>query len=395
MAVTRSGIPFLALLIWSGPVSGSRLPVRSYTTADGLARDFVTCAVQDRQGFLWFCTAEGLSRFDGYQFTTYGVKQGLPSNIIFDFLSTRGGDYWVAAQGGLCRFDPRGADSLFRCFPTSGTNAVPDPAVLYEDRNGTVWCGADNNGGLYRFVPQSGGFERVDSGMPDASVTALRMDHRGSLWIGSPSGLYRMDPGGFTRVPDSRRLPNTFIMAVIETRDGSLWLGTRDGLAQMRPDGKLDIYSTAQGLPGHRVEDLLEDSDGTLWVSTNNGLARKTSVGQGKTFESYALEQGLSAKSVGPLMEDRDGNLWIGTYGSGVMKVARTGFTSFTEADGVGNSFEQHSFEDSRRWVKARAKVRLDRAGTPILIRVGSSPRTDLSRDQSFTATGASIAPFS
>ena len=59
----------LALLLGVSLLQAKRLPIRTFTTADGLARDHVLCIVQDSHGFLWFCTAEGLSRFDGYQFT--------------------------------------------------------------------------------------------------------------------------------------------------------------------------------------------------------------------------------------------------------------------------------------------------------------------------------------
>ena len=60
----------------------TQLPVRIYTTADGLARDAVSCIVPDSRGFLWFCMAEGLSRFDGYGFVNYGSAQGLPHRTV-------------------------------------------------------------------------------------------------------------------------------------------------------------------------------------------------------------------------------------------------------------------------------------------------------------------------
>ena len=64
--------------------------------------------VKDSRGFLWFCTAEGLSRFDGYAFANFGTDQGLPHAHVNDLLETRGGDYWVATNAGLVRFDPKG-----------------------------------------------------------------------------------------------------------------------------------------------------------------------------------------------------------------------------------------------------------------------------------------------
>src|ERR1041384_6022284 len=85
-----------------------KLPIKSYTTADGLAHNNVSRIVRDSRGFLWFCTFEGLSRFDGYGFTSYGVAHGLPSQVVNDLLETREGQYWVATDAGLCHFNPRG-----------------------------------------------------------------------------------------------------------------------------------------------------------------------------------------------------------------------------------------------------------------------------------------------
>src|SRR3954464_5202810 len=80
-----------------------RLPVKVYTAADGLAHNSVHRIVSDKSGLLWFCTAEGLSRFDGYGFRNFGTADGLPEAHVYDILETRSGDYWVATAGGLCR----------------------------------------------------------------------------------------------------------------------------------------------------------------------------------------------------------------------------------------------------------------------------------------------------
>src|SRR6266581_5177733 len=76
-------------------VRAERLPIKTYTTADGLARDQASRIVRDSRGLLWFCTVEGLSRFDGYRFTSYGREDGLPHADISDILEDRQGGYWV------------------------------------------------------------------------------------------------------------------------------------------------------------------------------------------------------------------------------------------------------------------------------------------------------------
>jgi ligand-binding sensor domain-containing protein len=78
-----------------------RPPLKAYTTADGLAHDSVNRTVRDSRGFLWFCTAEGLSRFDGYRFKSYTQDQGLPHRNVNDLLETRAGVYLVATSAGV------------------------------------------------------------------------------------------------------------------------------------------------------------------------------------------------------------------------------------------------------------------------------------------------------
>src|SRR6267143_3877940 len=85
-----------------------RLPLKPYTTADGLPHNVINKIVRDSRGFLWFCTDDGLSRFDGYEFLNFGIEQGLPHPVVNDLLETREGEYWVATNGGLCKFSPNG-----------------------------------------------------------------------------------------------------------------------------------------------------------------------------------------------------------------------------------------------------------------------------------------------
>jgi ligand-binding sensor domain-containing protein len=326
----------------------TRLPIRTYTTADGLARDHILCIAQDSHGFLWFCTAEGLSRFDGYRFANYTTAQGLPNNEIEDFLETRAGVYWVATRGGLCRYEPAGTGaSRFHCYAVTGAGGIPAPLVLYEDRAGAVWAGGA--GGVFRLDAKDTLFHQVE--MPrgsDATVTAILMDGHGVLWIGLSRGLYRRDPDGSARTyTRADGLPADYIMALMEDHAGRVWVGTRGGLARVDTAGEVTgaggglggwrVYGTKDGLPGPRVESLLETSDGTVWVGTSLGVAEYTPGARdgGREFRSYTLAQGLSARSVGALAEDRDGNLWIGTFGSGAMKVAHSAFVTYAEADGL------------------------------------------------------------
>src|ERR1700704_343202 len=102
------GLLLAAVFVSARLARPEQLPLKLYTTADGLARDGINRIVRDSQGFLWFATHEGLSRFDGYQFTSYTADQGLPQGSINDVLETRTGDFWIATSDGVTRLNPRG-----------------------------------------------------------------------------------------------------------------------------------------------------------------------------------------------------------------------------------------------------------------------------------------------
>src|SRR5882672_10597966 len=150
------------------PICGraERLPLKAYTVAEGLPNNVINRIVRDSRGFLWFCTSEGLSRFDGYTFTNYGTDQGLPHTGVNDILETRAGDYWVATNGGLVRFDPKGA----LASRIAGANKAPSGAPPMF----TV------------VLPE-------DSDRHARSITSLLEAHDNTLWCGTLKGLYRLD----------------------------------------------------------------------------------------------------------------------------------------------------------------------------------------------------------
>ena len=116
------------------------LPIRSYSTADGLAADRIDKIVADSRGFIWFCTPEGLSRFDGYRFKNFGVAEGLPNRSVNTLLETRSGEYLVGTDGGLCRFRPGGDGKLTTYLP-GNTRYENSVNAVIEDSAGRIWCG--------------------------------------------------------------------------------------------------------------------------------------------------------------------------------------------------------------------------------------------------------------
>ena len=379
--LTALGLYLLASVL----VHAERLPIKTYTTADGLAQNSVNRIVRDSRGFVWFCTDEGLSRFDGYSFTNYTTAQGLSHSVIKDVLETRTGIYWVGTGLGVCRFNPNGiqpselhrpssgaetdnqrtADNaqrtdnplfvLYRPNDHSSTGAVN---VLLEDRTGAVWGGTGR--GLYRLeqTNEEWTLRFVDIGLPreienDLRVRALVEDRQGALWIGAGSGLYRRWPDGRTeRYTIQHGLPGNEVRALLMDDIGQLWVGTREGLAQVALEPGthqprvVRVYNAKNGLSNPNTRCVFQSSTGQMWVGVSTALVEfdPRVSRDGSPFRHYVSELGVSKLFVQTLAEDLDGNLWIGTD-NGALKLARNGFTTYTEADGLGESRVSSIFE--------------------------------------------------
>src|SRR5438445_13419163 len=117
----------IGAILLCAALRGERLPIQTLTTAQGLASNTIKEIVRDSRGFLWFCTGQGLSRFDGYQFANFGQAQGLPGRVAWDLVETRSGDYWVATSGGLARLSSANGRRFEVVYP--GADA-PSRSVL-------------------------------------------------------------------------------------------------------------------------------------------------------------------------------------------------------------------------------------------------------------------------
>jgi ligand-binding sensor domain-containing protein/signal transduction histidine kinase len=376
VAMARKLIPRLILLSvtlfgFFPDLRAERLPIKTYTTADGLPRDHINRIVQDSRGFLWFCTSEGLSRFDGYKFANYGTEQGLPGREVNDFLETRSGVYWVATNKGLARFNPdpgaaanttgrREPAQRFVVYRLGEEPNAQNISVIYEDHAGTIWCGT--YAGLFRLYQANGAwvFSFVDVMQP-ASLENEKMprsiteDRRHSLWIGAESGLYRLNPDSTVeRFTAAEGLPERGNgRAVLEDRQGRMWVGTASGLLELVADPIPHrsvverVYTDKDGLSDNNVNSLFQSSDGNLWVGTGMGLSQLLPAGKtgGPRFQRYTSANGLGDAAPTTIAEDDHRNLWIGT-GYGAMRLAANGFKSYYQNDGLGGIEIASIFDD-------------------------------------------------
>ncbi|QOY90719.1 sensor histidine kinase [Paludibaculum fermentans] len=358
-----SRLPVLLLVAFTVG-QAEKLPLKIYTAADGLAHNSINRIVRDSRGYLWFCTSEGLSRFDGYEFHSYGRRDGLPHRLVNDLLETKDGELWIATAGGLCHYLPKGREhQRFRVCRPGNDDRAAQINTLKEGPNGQIWCGTD--AGLFvlerdphRAEPH---WRSVDLGMPaggwgDQVISSLLLDRAGSLWIGAGSGLYRLQPDGvLDRFAEENGLPQTSVTALFQDQDRRIWVGTYGGLSRLasHPGAGAKVveatYGRRDGLSSDSVEVIYQLADGTMCVGTRMGLSimRTGGAKNQPIFARYSAAEGLPASGVETLVEDTAGNLWIGTDGSGAAKLTWKAFLSFTASDGLRGTSVDAILEDS------------------------------------------------
>ena len=321
---------------------------------DGLSQNDARVILQDRLGFIWIGTQDGLNRYDGYEFKVYiydpDESTGLSDDYITALYEDRVGTLWVGTKnGGLNRFDrTTGQFTQYRYDPDDPNSLSHDNVqAVYEDQSGTLWLGT-RGGGLNRFDRDTGQFISYQHDPQDPNslshndVSAIAEDHSGFLWIATEGGglnrfdprLSQTNPGYFTHYQHD---PNNFnslsadiVWSIYLDQMGILWFGTElGGLNRFDPNaaggGAFTHYQYDPLDPrsiGHKdVNEIVEDASGNLWVGTRGGGLNKFDR-ETQTFTTYQHNandpSSLSHDTISSLYFDRAGTLWVGTVGQGI-----------------------------------------------------------------------------
>ena len=351
----RSGRAVVATLIALGalhslPAHGAPGPVAEKTryneafqrfgVSDGLANNLVFGVAQDKYGFLWATTRNGISKFDGSDFTVYRPVPPGAKRQVAQFYQTiyqsRDGSLWFCSWGnGLLRLDIATEQFTFFVHDDSKPDSIAGNNVwfAFEDRGGMMWV--SSAGGLSRLDPKTGKATvyRHDPKQPDSlanpSPTQVVQDKDGMLWVGTyGGGLDRLDPatGKFSHYRHDERNPNSLANDSVEglylDDDGTLWIATDGGLNHFDPkSGRFILFQHDPNDPGslsnNAVLKVMRDSRGQLWTSNWGGGVQRMDPKTGK-FIHYRYSPGdplsVASNLTEYMIEAQDHAFWIPTF---------------------------------------------------------------------------------
>ncbi|MCP4154172.1 MAG: hypothetical protein GY757_40980 [bacterium] len=324
---------------------------RHLSVESGISGNRIAAMIQDKSGFIWIGTDNGLNKYNGISSTVYPRISGAPGELSSKFLSCiledHEGVLWVGTKiKGLNRYN-RGQDNFTTYLHDPGRpGSINNDYIttLFEDTSGQLWVGTI--AGLNKFDRETQTFtsykapKEKNTPKNAARITKIYQDQGGDIWVATPAGLKKFDPekGTFTsyiNIPEEiREAPDfvvlrarvNFIFDILEDAPGRLAIATMRGLHTF--DTKTETFSPYR--VNEQKQDIINrgiirtlclDRAGQLWVGTvGNGVCViKPGTGAMTVYRNDDSKIGsISSNKTMSILEDRTGVIWVGTIGKGI-----------------------------------------------------------------------------
>ncbi|MFT4926413.1 MAG: ligand-binding sensor domain-containing protein/signal transduction histidine kinase [Phenylobacterium sp.] len=359
---------WLSFSFLSPPTQAEAMRFERISTAQGLSQITINDVLQDRQGFMWFATQDGLNRYDGYQFKIYrhdnADPYSLPGNWVDCLFEDRSGQLWLGVtSGGLVKFEPQSDRFITYTHDPENPTSITDNFItsISQDLDGDLWL-TTRVGGLSRFNIDTETFTNYphDPADPNSSAAqghyTVMVDHSNTVWVGTEGGglsrfnrqnnnfkHFRHDPD------DATSLSNDRVYSLFEDRNHSLWVGNlAGGLHRFDAENETFVRYRLPGEPANKrffISGIFEDSGFKLWINTGTkGLFRfdRTSG----DFEGAKYDPlnslSLSSNKIRSITEDHSGIIWVGTLDNGISKY-NPQTTYFQHQSHLFSQFNQHN----------------------------------------------------
>jgi signal transduction histidine kinase/ligand-binding sensor domain-containing protein len=320
----------------------------------------VNAIVEDADGNIWVVRSllndnrGPLCRVTGNDPRCYGQADGMPLPTATRLTIDKSGNFWIGGFTGLCRWKPGSPSSTFFQKELKEHGLLLGIEAIAVPPNGDIWISLERPGGrleLWHFADEV--WKNVPlAGVPgrDPGISALFVDHDGSLWIGTGRrGIFRIYGDKTDHFSSADGLSSDAIAIFFQDREGTLWVASSKGLDSFR-DLPVTSFSMREGLTADSVSTVLATRDGTVWIGNSGAL---DFLKQGK-LSAIRTSYGLPGRDVTTMFEDHTGRLWVG-LDSGLFVFVDGKFQEIRKPDGasMGITFGVTEDTDHRIWVRS------------------------------------------
>lgn len=342
-------ITFLSLLSSPTLKSEESHYFRRFGVEEGLPQNTVFCILQDRQGFMWFGTKDGLSRYDGYTFKNFKHdkkdRNSIGNNFIRSLYQDEKESIWVGTDEGIYMYEPRTERfSHFDRKTSTGTFINGEVNDIKRDKNGNLWI---SNGwqGIFLYKPLQ---DELISYNYEATRNAwcVCIDQDNRVWTGTHShgwSYYDRKNNRFETfmIPkENEKTMGEDVYRIFQDNYNDMLIGTNYGIKKLSLIDKQVKPFPAAGNPGNTlfVRDMIRRSDNELWIATETGIyiynvRNQTMINLRHNYED---PYSISDNAVYCLFKDREGGIWAGTYFGGVNYYPAQ-YTSFSRSFPLNN----------------------------------------------------------
>ena len=307
----RSAAVFTLLVLTPGLLCAQEYNFRNFGVTEGLNNLAIRNIYQDRVGFIWVSTENGIYRYDGEGFEAFGPEQGIPSTSGAAFGDAPDGSLLVGGDFGLYQLSGRRFQKVPVDFKT-----VSWAQGIQSDGKGHTFIGTDS--GLEELYSESGQnafahrkfAQPPGTSGPDAYGVLVDGD---TLWYGCGEELCRVDPNRTTVFGRDSGLPDRAWLAIQKDHEGNLWVRAKNAGVFMLPVGEAEFRRPDAPVPGSEMGLVATDADGRPLVPSPDGLLIRDEKGWQKIDRSVGLHGAVYSA-----FEDRQHSLWIGSAGRGL-----------------------------------------------------------------------------
>ncbi|MDR3266596.1 MAG: response regulator [Tannerella sp.] len=320
---------FLFLLCFPLSVQGEEsYYFRHFGVENGLPQNTVSCIFQDKQGFMWFGTKDGLSRYDGYEFRNFRHdkkdKNSIGNNFIRSIFQGESEDIWVGTDVGVYIYHPSSETfSRFDLQTINGISIEKEVNDIKSDKEGNLWFAVDWQGVFFYKIQQKELiFYKVNT---IVNAWCICIDRENNVWIGTHGdGLncYDRKKDCFETISPVKGKRIDDIYRLFQDNYNDLLIGSANGGVRKLSLITGEVTPLLESITAHPlfVRDIIRKSDNELCIGTESGIYIYNT--QNRTIKNLCHENfdpySLSDNAVYSLYKDREGGLWIGTYFGGV-----------------------------------------------------------------------------